>query len=101
MSTFQYYSNENSIFREQVLFFKTFLKANRISFIKCTVYVKRYENNYKKLPNDILNTLIHTTNKIISIFIDENLYETYEKELLNYKIECIKFRYYFLKKEFK
>ena len=93
---------ENSYFYEDAFFFKTFLNVNSVLFIDKHFYHKRVFNDMvNKIPNNILHEVIKNTNDIINVFKNENCYDLYKKELLNYKIKTIRYWYSFADEKFK
>jgi glycosyltransferase involved in cell wall biosynthesis len=82
---------EGLIFEDNPFFFETFLNAKRVVFYdEYLYYRRRREDSIMNSINEKHFDIIPISNKILDIFKDNNLYETYKSSLLNKKITLIR-----------
>ena len=86
---------ENTSFDEMIFFFKSVLNAKKISLLHDYIYFKKIKTS-NNVPNNILKDLVEATNRVISIFIEHNAFNLYKQEVLNYKLDLIRYWYLML-----
>ena len=86
---------ENTSFDEMIFFFKSVLNAKKISLLDDYIYFKKIKTS-NNVSNNILKDLVEATNSVISVFIENNSFNLYKQEVLNYKLDLIRYWYLML-----
>lgn len=87
---------ENLIFEDTLLFFKSILKAKRISILNEYIYFKRNFKHPNLIDEKIITDILDIAHNIFLIFKKSNLFEFYKKQLYNYKFNLIRYWYFSL-----
>ena len=93
---------EDLYFEDNVFFFDLFLQSSRVFFYPEFLYMRRHRiNSITKSGGIKYIDIIQITNNVIDIFKKFNLYERYERRLINFKISSIFLWFNKTKEEFR
>ena len=82
--------SENLIFEDTPLYYKVMLSAKKIFFVKKPYYKRRRRADSITMSNDEkFFDMIPITDEVFSVFKNLDLFESFEKELYDYKIKNI------------
>lgn len=82
--------SENLIFEDTPLYYKVMLSAKKIFFVKRPHYKRRHRADSITMSNDEkFFDIIPITDDVFSVFKELDLFESFEKELYDYKINTI------------
>lgn len=82
--------SENLIFEDTPLYYKVMLSAKKIFFVKKPYYKRRRRADSITMSNDEkFFDMIPITDEVFSVFKNRDLFESFEKELYDYKIKNI------------
>lgn len=93
---------KNIIHQDNPFFFESFVNADRIYFIENHYYNRRIRSNsITNLKDETELGVIDIIEMILNVFIKYGLYEKYKVNLLNRLFEKFKYRYTFIKEEYR
>lgn len=90
------------IFEDNVFFYESLLKANRIYFLKEFLFIRRWYDSSSTTAGDsrFLDS-ITISNLIIDVFKQQGEFDNYKSNLYNNKISIVFMRYNTIREEFK
>ena len=93
---------ENVLYEDNPFFFYVFLNSNRISFMDEYLYIRRRRLESVTTKNDkYLSISVKIGYLLISLFIQNNWYDKYKKEVLNYSLNFVKYRLVLVSEKYK
>ena len=81
---------EGMLFEDNVFFYNNFFKCSRAGFLKKHLYYRRrHENSVTQTFDESKFDIIKVTNKMLSLFLDNNMYDLFKVDLINHTFSML------------